>query len=241
MTTCDFLIIGGGIAGASAAFELAQRGSAIVLEREDQPGYHSTGRSAALYTENYGNATLRGLTIAIGPFFDAPPDGFTDHPLLTPRQCLFIAREDQRAAFDALLAEAGTQINSIEEIDLERARALNPALDPTYVVSVMHEPDAMDMDVHGIHQGFLKGLRARGGGVVTDAEVTALERSNGVWRVESPAGTFRAPVVVNAGGAWWRPRGGLGGYPADRAGFRNGAPRLPSIRRRMPRLTAGRP
>src|SRR5687768_5116420 len=95
-TRCDFLVIGGGMAGAAAAYPLAERGAVVMLEREDQPGYHTTGRSAALYSKRYKNLLIRGLAIASGPFLENPPPGFAEHPLLTPRGLLVIAREDQR-------------------------------------------------------------------------------------------------------------------------------------------------
>ena len=96
MKTCDVLVVGAGIAGASAAYELAALGRVVVVERESAPGYHTTGRSAAQFTEAYGNETIRRLTKAGRPFFENPPEGFTEHPLLAPRGAVFIARPDQR-------------------------------------------------------------------------------------------------------------------------------------------------
>ena len=91
----DFLIVGAGIAGASVAYHLASHGKVLLLEMEEQPGYHSTGRSAALYAESYGNRTIRALTTASGDFFKNPPSGFSEHPLINPRGVLMLAREDQ--------------------------------------------------------------------------------------------------------------------------------------------------
>lgn len=106
MTSCDFLIIGGGIAGASAAYE-PSRGRVVLLEREAQPGYHSTGRSAALYTETYGNAVIRALTVGSRPFYDAAvASGFAEHPVLTPRGVVLVGRNDQRTAWTARSAPA---------------------------------------------------------------------------------------------------------------------------------------
>src|SRR4051794_28009967 len=117
----DFLIIGAGIAGASAACELSRHGRVVVLEREDQAGYHSTGRSAALFTEAYGNATIRALSRASRPFFTAPPAGFAAAPLLAPRGVLTVAAADRRPAFDAALAEMAERGGIIHEIALTRA------------------------------------------------------------------------------------------------------------------------
>jgi glycine/D-amino acid oxidase-like deaminating enzyme len=199
----DVAVIGAGIAGAAAAYELASTRRVALIEREEQPGYHTTGRSAALYTENYGNAVIRALTFASRPFFDRPPNGFSDHPLLTPRGTMLIAAEGQARACDAALAAAGNgNAASLSEITLDEALRRVPVLDPAYVRRALFEPAAMDMDVHAIHQGFLRGFRARGGRIALDAEVRALDRLKGEWRLATKVGQFAAPRVVNATGAW---------------------------------------
>ena len=199
---CDFLVIGAGIAGASAAFELAARGRVIVLEREDMPGCHSTGRSAAVFTEAYGNAPVRGLTVASRAFFETPPDGFADAPLLSPRGMMFVGRADQRAALEAMYAETHGLVPSVRLIDSQDACARVPVLRPEYVAGAVLEPDAMDIDVHAHHQGFLRGIRQRGGRTVMDAEVLGIARDGDGWQVETRAGEFHAGLVVNAAGAW---------------------------------------
>lgn len=198
----DFLIIGGGIAGASAGYFLAERGRVLMLEREDSLGYHSTGRSAALYTETYGNAAIRALTVCSGPFFHRPPAGFTEHPLLTPRGVLIAAPPEDEAKFEAALADAQRYAPAVRAISQSEALQFCPVLRPEWFRFAFHEPDAMDMDVHSIHQGFLRGLRARGGTVVTGAEVQAIARQGSDWKVTSSAGEFTAPIVINAAGAW---------------------------------------
>ncbi|HLJ20542.1 MAG TPA: FAD-binding oxidoreductase [Stellaceae bacterium] len=198
----DFLIIGGGIAGASAGYFLAQRGRVVVLEREDTLGYHSTGRSAALYTETYGNAAIRALTVCSGPFFRNPPPGFTEHPLLTPRGVVIAAPAESETKFRAALAEAQRYAPTVGAISPDEALRFCPALRPEWFRFAFHEPDAMDMDVHAIHQGFLRGLRARGGTVVTGAEVQAIARQGSDWKVTTSAGAFTAPIMLNAAGAW---------------------------------------
>jgi len=198
----DFLIIGGGIAGASAGYFLAERGRVLVLERENGLGYHSTGRSAALYTETYGNAAIRALTVCSGPFFRNPSAGFTEHPLLTPRGVLIAAAPEGEAKFRAALAEAQRYAPTVRAISESEALRFCPVLKPEWFRFAFHEPDAMDMDVHAIHQGFLRGLRARGGTVVTSAEVQAISREGADWKVTTGAGGFTAPIVINAAGAW---------------------------------------
>jgi D-arginine dehydrogenase len=195
----DFLIIGAGIAGASAGFELSKHGRVVLLEREDQPGYHSTGRSAALFTEAYGNATIRALTRASRGFFTAPPAGFAEAPLLAPRGVLTVASADREAAFAQALTELSAHSDTIREIDVARAAALFPPLERAIARYAHYEPDAMDMDVHAIHQGFLKGLRARGGILHTAVRIERIEPG---WLVHAGATTYAAPVLVNAAGAW---------------------------------------
>ncbi len=201
-TSADILIIGAGIAGAGAAYELSRFASVIVLEREPHCGYHSTGRSAASFTENYGTAIVRRLAIASRGFLAAPPAGFCGQPLMAPRGMFTIARHDQLEALERQLAEARKLVPNIRTISVAAALARVPILRPDYVAGVFDEPDSMELDVHGLHQGFLAGARTRGARIVVDADVEALERRGSVWNVTTAAGLFAAPTVVNAAGAW---------------------------------------
>jgi D-arginine dehydrogenase len=200
--TTDFLVLGGGIAGAAAGYFLAEHGRVIVLEREDVPGYHSTGRSAALYTETYGNAAIRALTVASGRFYRAPPNGFAEVPLLRPRGLLIVAPAQDQARFAEAVAAGRRFAPNLRVLDHGEALALCPVLRPNWLACAFLEPDAMDMDVHAIHQGFLNGVRAKGGRIITSAGVHQIARRDGRWQVGTAAGTFRAPVLVNAAGAW---------------------------------------
>ncbi|HSF95888.1 MAG TPA: FAD-binding oxidoreductase [Thermohalobaculum sp.] len=211
--TCDVLIIGAGIAGASAGFELSRDARVIVLEQESQPGYHTTGRSAALFTETYGNRTIRQLTSAGRAFFENPPDGFADHPLLNPRGTLFLARDDQLGSLETALAETPTSAEAVRRLDAGEVRELNPSVRPGYAAAGLFEPSARDIDVHALHGGFLRGAAARGGRIVIRARVTGLAREGGAWVAETSAGRFAAPVVVNAAGAWCDEVAGLAGLP----------------------------
>ncbi|MGE0725392.1 MAG: NAD(P)/FAD-dependent oxidoreductase [Alphaproteobacteria bacterium] len=198
----DFIVIGAGIAGASAAAALAARGRVLLLEREDAPGYHTTGRSAALYTENYGNRVIRILTIASKPFFADPPKHLAAHPFLSPRGVLWLATAAQAASIERALVEGAAFPQRFEEVSRARALELLPILEPSYIDRAIHEPDATDMDVNGIHQAFLKGLRDAGGRLVVSAGDAVARRGAGGWEVETRQGAFRAPVVVDAAGAW---------------------------------------
>jgi D-arginine dehydrogenase len=210
----DVAVIGAGIAGAAAAFELARTHRVVLLERESQPGYHATGRSAAFYTETYGPRVIRALARASRPFLEDPPAGFADHALLSPRGLLMIATAGQDAARAKFLHEAqafGADPQAVIEIAPDEARRRVPALAAAYVRHAYLEPGAMDLDVHAIHQGFLRGLRARGGTVATDAEVKSLRRDGATWRIEAGSTQLAASSIVNAAGAWADEIGALAG------------------------------
>ena len=198
----DYIIIGAGMAGASCAYFLAPHGSVLLLERESQPGYHTTGRSAALYIESYGNAAIRALNRAGKPFFLNPPEGFAQNPILTPRGSLILAEADQLDALAEIHEELAANTTGTEIVEGARLLELFPAIDPAKTVRGLYDPSDMDMDVHALHWGFIRGMRASGGEIVTDAEIQGLTHTADGWTVETRAGTFTAPVVINAAGAW---------------------------------------
>jgi D-arginine dehydrogenase len=198
----DVMIIGGGIAGASAGAWLSQTHRVCLLERESQPGYHSTGRSAALFSELYGNSTIRALSRASRSFFLTPPAGFAAHPLVSPRGTLHIARTDQLGALDsfAALPDVAT---ATRRISGAAARQLSPLLRPGYVAEAIYDPQSCDIDVHSLHTGFLRMVRANNGAVVVNAEALELSRIRSQrWVVHTSRGIFDARIVVNAAGAW---------------------------------------
>ncbi|MBS3997073.1 MAG: FAD-binding oxidoreductase [Hydrogenophaga sp.] len=203
MQQTDFLILGAGIAGASIGHFLAPHARCVMLERESQPGYHSTGRSAAQFIASYGPPQVRALSRASEAFFVNPPPGFAQAPLLTPRGLLTVAGPDElhhlEEAWDTLqqTSPRGRRVSAAEALDMV------PALRPDKVSAAIIEPDSFDMDVHAIHQGYLRGFRQAGGTLVCDAEVVAVERDGSGWRVRTAAGAeYHAAVLVNAAGAW---------------------------------------
>jgi D-arginine dehydrogenase len=209
----DFLIVGGGIAGASAAHWLAPHGKVILLERESQPGYHSTGRSAALFMESYGTPQVRALTCASRGFLEHPPAGFSDYPLLSPRGAMMVAAPGQEDLLQRHWDVLRVMSPDAQLLDRAQTCAQVSVLRPSKVAGGVLEPDAADMDVHAIHQGYLRTLRRAGGTVVCDAPVTALQRRADVWQVQAGGQWYAAPVVLNAAGAWADEVAKLAGLP----------------------------
>ena len=196
--TADIIVIGAGIAGVSVASELAATARVVVLEREAQPGYHATGRSAAFFVVSYGNAAVRAVTAASEPFYRSPPQGFTDVPLIRPRPCIFFGRPDQHKALRSLHAEVPT----LRKLEAEQVRTWVPIMLPGYLEGGLLDETGGDLDVDAILQGFLRRLRERGGKLYTRREVQDISRSGGLWRVTSGEQVLTAPVLVNAAGAW---------------------------------------
>lgn len=206
----DVIVIGAGIAGASVAATLALTKSVTLLEMETQPGYHTTGRSAAVFAPSYGPPGVRALTRVSRAFYEAPPQGFTDAPLFSPRKILMIARADQADSLAALI-DGVVSKTAVEQLDEAGMRAHQPLLRPGYAAGGMLDRGGQDIDVAALHQGYLRQLKARGSRIVTAAPVEGLERQGDHWLVTTPKGVFRAPVVVNAAGAWADQLGALAG------------------------------
>lgn len=202
METADFIVIGAGIAGASVAYELSLSGKVVVLEMESSAGYHSTGRSAAVMSENYGPALWSRLVTASRPFLENPPEGFTDVPLVTPRGALFLARSHEQAQLAEQAHGLVRRGASIELTSAEEALRFCPVLRANEFSSALYEPDCKDIDTNALLTGYLKAHRARGGQFVANAKVETLSHSRGVWTVSTPRGVFQAPVIINAAGGW---------------------------------------
>lgn len=203
MREFDVVVVGAGIAGASLAWRLAGRRRVLVLEAESQPGYHSTGRSAAMFMESYGPPAVRALTRASRAFYEAPPDGFADGPLLAPRGALYVATHGQEALMQALHDELAPGCPNLQTLDAAAALARAPCLRADQVVGALFDPDSKDIDAHALHQGFLRGMRSRGGTLATGAALAGARRESTHWTLSLADGqTVRAGTVVNAAGAW---------------------------------------
>jgi len=204
MTGADILVVGGGIAGLSAAWRLAGHGRVIVLERESAIGYHSSGRSATYYHFGIGNRAVRLLTRASGAFFAAPPSGFNDVPLATPAPALMVVREGQDALFEQNLLEMAAITGNAHEIDHAEMLARVPVLrlGGQGITRGLLDPAAARLDSHALMSACLRGLHGQGGQLVTGAEVLAVEHRGSQWQVETGKGSYAAKVLVNAAGAW---------------------------------------
>ncbi|MFB4400853.1 NAD(P)/FAD-dependent oxidoreductase [Pseudomonas inefficax] len=199
----DTLIIGAGIAGASLGYRLAGRQKVLLLEREAQPGYHSTGRSAAMFMEAYGTPQIQALTRASRAFYEAPPQGFCEHPLLEPRGCLYVASLEQQALLEQTHAQNLANGTEVSLLDRDAALALVPSLRGENLAGAVLEAGAMDLDVHALHQGFLRGYRAAGGELRCNAELIQAWYLDDLWQVELGDGSrVQARQLVNAAGAW---------------------------------------
>jgi len=191
-TEFDIAVIGAGIAGASVAAELGETRRVVLLEQESQPGYHTTGRSAALFTVAYGPPIIRALSRASEAFFRNPPEGFSANALLTPRGALFVANADQGEELAALKEELK---EAVVTFDTAEARQVAPLLRESYVQAALYAENASDIDVHALHQGYLRALRARGGVLRTRARVLGLSREGARWLVETEQGRGILGVV----------------------------------------------
>ncbi len=197
MECYDFAVVGAGIAGASFAARAAQAARVLVLEQETAPGYHATGRSAALFSQLIGDQSVRALTAASRPFLDHPPAGFCDYPLLPPREALHIGAP-HRAAQAAQLETLPHTRKISPHAALERV----PVLRGQAAIHAILEPGACDIDVNALHQGFIKWARSQGARFQNRARVRAMSRGSDAWTIETSAGRFRAHTIVNAAGAW---------------------------------------
>lgn len=209
-------VIGGGIAGASAAFALIQhrqQPSVLLLEAESQLAMHTTGRSAAQLVENYGAAPIRPLTAASIEFLRHPPTDFSEGSMLSVQPLLMLGKPGDEELVSTLLAEGQQSNVAVEEIAIATAKELFPPLRTDMVSRAVLESESSNIDVSALHQCFVRGFRAFGGEIAVSARVDAATRtgSDGPWQLQTTDGVREADIVVNAAGAW-------GDVVAERAG-----------------------
>ena len=197
----DVAVIGGGIAGVSAALSIAQTHSVVLLEQEKELGFHTTSRSAAIYIENEGGPVFHRLSTASRSFFEAEHSEL-DAPLLDPLPVMKVGTEENHDAFAAEAAAAKQVTSSIRLVDRNELIELCPVLRPDVVTVGLLEPTAASVDVMGLHQLFLRRARAAGTNIWRSAKVTGITRSGDRWVLSTPAGTVEARVIVNAAGSW---------------------------------------
>ncbi|MBV1895272.1 MAG: FAD-binding oxidoreductase [Rhodobacteraceae bacterium] len=215
----DFLIIGGGIAGQSAAAQLSAHGSVALLEAEDSLGYHTSGRSAALYEANYGLQSTVALNLASEAYHRTHNGGY-----LTPRGLLVVAKTADETVFKADLDDL-----NLSEIGLDAARKIVPILNPDTVAFAAFHDAALDIDTDRLMQDFTRVVRSNGGQVLPSHAVLSMHRANQFWQVETNSETFQARVVVNAAGAWADEIAVMAGIePVGLTPYRRSMARLPA-------------
>ena len=199
----DFIIIGSGIAGMSAAYRLSDHGKVIVLEKEAHLGYHTTGRSAAFFTENYGNKTIRALTKASRDFLENPSESFLNNPLMSLNGgVLMIANSNQTDVVEKELKYAHENTAKVFEISKKEALKMVPALKGSYLDRALHEPYSKVMDVDLIHQGYARGAKINETKIYFNQEVISISKDKNLWNIKTKNEVYSAPIVINAAGAW---------------------------------------
>lgn len=198
----DFVIIGGGIAGVSAAAHLAPHGSVHLLEKESSLAYHTTGRSAAMLVENYGSDGARPLVKAARPFLEDPPEGSVDAPLLSDRSVMWVSPPDTMSVLETRANAAQARGARCVLLRTDGVLEHVPAMRRDWVAGGLFEPSGAELDVAALHQAFVRMARNHRTTILTDAPVTGIEPAGGRWIVRSGDRAVKADVVVNAAGAW---------------------------------------
>lgn len=211
----DFLVVGGGIAGVAIGAELALHGSVLLIERETSLSYHTTGRSAAILMESYGNAIIRQLTCASRQFFENPPTELSADALSSPRGALIVSDYANYAKLKSRYEAVVQAVPTAQWLDPKDIAQMAPFLSDQWIAGI-YEPSAVDLDVHALHSAFVRGIRSRAGVVRTSSEIAQAEYVGSAWTVKLVEGdSVRAGTIINAAGAW-----------ADVVAERCGVPRL---------------
>ncbi|MCC6921342.1 MAG: FAD-binding oxidoreductase [Alphaproteobacteria bacterium] len=208
----DIIIAGGGIGGAAAGYFLSRHFRVLLLEQESMAGYHASGRSASIFTANYGSDIVSALARSSRAFLDAPPPDFVSTPLLGPLGVVTVCGPGQEDLFADALRLARARVPDLQHAGAAFACTRLPFLRPERIADSFFEPGAADIDTDALHQGYLRGIAAAGGRVAFDARIVAVGRSGGAWRVRTAKGMqAEAPLFVNAAGPWADMVAGLAG------------------------------
>jgi D-arginine dehydrogenase len=195
----DFMIIGGGIAGASIGSELAKSNTVILVDQEEVMGYHTTGRSAAISMETYGSAQIRALTRASSDYFrNTTPGG---QSLINKRGALFISDEKNKTKLVTHYNNVKKLTHNVQWLEYNDLKSNYPFLSNKWVCGI-YESDAVDIDVNRYHQYCLKKIVEQGSITQTNTEAQSISRENSIWKVTCNNTTISAKVIVNAAGAW---------------------------------------
>ncbi len=200
--TVDFIVIGAGIAGASAAYALSAHGSVLIVEREAAPGYHTTGRSSAAFIQGYGNAAIRRLNAASAPFFHAPPAGFTSAPLTSPCGILFVAGQGDGDKLEQIDQTLTREAVDHRKLGVKEARDYIPVLSASWLSGAIYDPSAHHIDVDALLQGYLRAARASGASIWAHCDAKLIKDGTGLWRITVGDRSVLGRVVINAAGAW---------------------------------------
>lgn len=201
--TFDFVIVGGGICGVAAAYELAGHGSVALIEQESHLSYHTTGRSAAISMSSYGNATIRRLTTWSTEAYKRRTPPFSNDPVWSPRGAVILSDAVSRSNLQRRIDAVRALVPNVETLGERGILELAPYLRPGRWVAALYEPDAFDLDVHAIHSSYVKGLKHRRGAIFRNSELVSALRHPGGWDITlADGGRLGAGVLVNAAGAW---------------------------------------
>jgi len=190
----DIAIFGAGIAGASIAAEIGAAARVVILEAEEFPGYHSTGRSAAFWEECYGGPEIVPLTRASGPYL-------REHGFLSERGALYLARKEDQGAIDQFFERFGNSGATLQQIGCDELQQIVPGLKPEWDRAI-RQPRCADIDVAGLHAHYLKAAKQSGVELLCRTRVTATDPGES-WHITLADGReLRAGIIVNAAGAW---------------------------------------
>lgn len=195
----DYLVIGAGISGAASAYELAAYGKTLIVDMESTGAFHSTGRSAALYTPNYGPSLVRKINKLSATFLESPQTDFCENSLLSPRGMMKVIPNEHANELDSSLT-AGSE--HLELISAHKAVELAPFLRAEMIHAAVYEKGVYDMDVNALHQGFLRGFKQRGGTVMFNTQIKSLNANSQGWKIELNGTHLSVHTIVNAAGAW---------------------------------------